>query len=288
MIVDGLDQHWERAFVDTEVGLSDNSVRVTTRNVTALTLSFDPGTCPLDNARTPRVFIDGHKPSAPRILSDRSWQASFRKLGSRWEMVEEPEDATKLRKRHGLQGPIDDAFTESFLMIRPTGIPMNSRVGAWVDAELSHATNQWRRHFRGDARVKDDRDVVPDDIAAHNLVLWGDPSSNLLLAKIASKLPIRWDSHEVRAGKDTFSSAHHVPVLIYPNPLNRSKYVVLNSGFTFREYDYLNNARQVPKLPDYAVVDTRTPVSPRAPGKIVGAGFFNEAWELTAAGGRAR
>ena len=50
-----------------------------------------------------------------------------------------------------------------------------------------------------------------------------------------------------------------MPVLIYPNPLNPKKYVVLNSGFTFREYDYLNNARQVPKLPDWAVIDVTTP-----------------------------
>ena len=51
-----------------------------------------------------------------------------------------------------------------------------------------------------------------------------------------------------------------MPVLIYPNPLNPKRYVVLNSGFTFREYDYLNNARQVPKLPDFAVVDVDVPV----------------------------
>ena len=56
--------------------------------------------------------------------------------------------------------------------------------------------------------------------------------------------------------------------------------MVLNSGFTFREYDYLSNARQVPKLPDYAVVDLNEPISPKAPGKIVDAGFFNERWEL--------
>ena len=30
-------------------------------------------------------------------------------------------------------------------------------------------------------------------------------------------------------------AAHHVPILIYPNPLNPQRYVVLNSGFTFRE-----------------------------------------------------
>ncbi len=72
--------------------------------------------------------------------------------------------------------------------------------------------------------------------------------------------------------------------MIYPNPLNPKRYVVLNSGFTFREYDYLNNARQVPKLPDFAVVDVAVPVSSRAPGGIVAAGFFTETWGLPASG----
>ncbi len=286
--VDGLEQHWERAFVDADLSGSaaDNSIRTTTRNVSALTLTFEPGQCPLDNTRPPRVFIDGSKPSAPRVLSDRSWTARFRKVGSRWELVEEPEDFAKLRKRHGLQGPIDDAFTESFLMVRPTGTPFNAKVGEWAAAELAHATNHWRVHFRGDARVKDDDDVTDVDIAAHNLVLWGDPSSNQLLRKMADKLPFRWDSRELKVGKESFAASHHAPVLIFPNPLNPKRYVVLNSGFTFREYDYLNNARQVPKLPDYAVVDLRTPVSSRFPGDIVAAGFFNEQWEWTLAGSK--
>jgi len=58
------------------------------------------------------------------------------------------------------------------------------------------------------------------------------------------------------------------------NPLNPQRYVVLNSGFTFRELDYLNNARQTPKLPDWAVIDTATPVTATGPGKVAGAGFF--------------
>jgi pimeloyl-ACP methyl ester carboxylesterase len=284
VVVDGLEQHWERGFIDADLSGSaaDNSVRIMTRNISAFTLSFDPGQCPLDNARPPRVFIDSNKPSAPRVLSDRSWTASFRKAGSRWELVEGQPDQAQVGKRHGLQGPIDDAFTDSFLMVRPTGSPLNEKVGAWAETELAHATNQWRRQFRGDARVKDDSAVTEADIAAHHLVLWGDPSSNQILAKIADKLPIEWDVRNVKAGKDSFPAAHHVPVLIYPNPLNPKKYVVLNSGFTFREYDYLNNARQVPKLPDYAVVDVNVPASSRAPGGIVTAGFFNERWELTA------
>jgi pimeloyl-ACP methyl ester carboxylesterase len=286
VVVDGLEQHWERGSVDAEIGLSDNSLRIDTRNISALTLTFNPGQCPLDNTRPTRVFINDHKPSSPRVLSDRSWFASFRKVGNRWESLDEPEDPAKLRKRHGLQGPIDDAFTDSFLVVRPTGAPLNAKVAGWVDAEMARATNEWRRHFRGDARVKDDTAVTDADLAAHHIVLWGDPSSNRLLAKLAERLPIQWNARGVKLGKSAFAATHHVPVMIYPNPLNPQKYVVLNSGFTFREYDYLNNARQVPKLPDYAVVDLNVPAGSRASGGIVAAGFFNEKWELTATGGK--
>jgi hypothetical protein len=59
---------------------------------------------------------------------------------------------------------------------------------------------------------------------------------------------------------------------------------VLNSGFTFREYDYLNNARQVPKLPDWAVIDVKVPATSRAPGGVAAAGFFGERWELLPGG----
>jgi hypothetical protein len=68
-------------------------------------------------------------------------------------------------------------------------------------------------------------------------------------------------------------------ILIAPNPENPSRYVVLNSGFTFREFDYLNNARQVPKLPDWAVIDTTVAPDEKAPGRIVEAGFFDEQWK---------
>jgi pimeloyl-ACP methyl ester carboxylesterase len=289
--VDGMEQHWERARVDAEI-VNGNSVKVTTQNVSALTLSMPSGLCPLENTgrmpvpQGPKVTIDGTDLTAPAVQSDRSWTARFRKNGKRWELLD---DSTfralrsALVKRHGLQGPIDDAFMDSFLMVRPTGKAMNEKVGAWATAEMNHAIDHWRKQFRGEARVKNDDEISDADIAAHNLVLWGDPQSNKALAKIADKLPIRWDAQGVRVGAQTYSSDHHVPVMIYPNPLNPNRYVVLNSGFTFREYDYLNNARQVAKLPDWAIVDVNVPVSSRFPGGIVNAGFFGEKWELTQA-----
>lgn len=278
LTLDELEQHWMQARVSADI-LPGNTLRMTSENVNALSVSMASGLCPFDPRERIRVVIDGKELSGPKVGSDKSWEANFYKLGRIWYVGESP--GTGLRKRNGLQGPIDDAFMSSFLVVRPTGKAANEKTAAWAAAELAHFTNEWRHHFRGDARVKDDSAITDADIAAHNLILWGDAESNQVLAKLKDKLPIQWTAQSVTVGKKKFESTHHLPLMIYPNPLNPGRYIVLNSGFTFREYDYLNNARQVPKLPDWAVVDVNTPPSSRWPGKVVDAGFFGERWELT-------
>ena len=278
--VDGLEHHWERARVDADLfGGEGLGPEIITKNVSALTLTMPPGYYPPELDTKPSMTIDGEKVDARGALSDRSWTAHFRKVLGHWQPADFDNDGT-LRKRHGLQGPIDDAFMDSFLMVRPTGAALNEKVGQWTGVEMRHAVDHWRRQFRGDVRIKDDKDVTDADIATHNLILWGDPGSNSLIAKIGAELPVQWDKDVVRLGGKRFGADHHVPVLIYPNPVNPKRYIVLNSGFTFREYDYLNNARQVPKLPDFAVLDIDVPVSARAAGGVVAAGFFTEEWGL--------
>ncbi|AMV37901.1 prolyl oligopeptidase family serine peptidase [Planctomyces sp. SH-PL62] len=286
--IDGLARHWERARVRARlrswfdgsfsmIGDDRLGPDVHSENVTALTLTVPAGHAPFDPRKAFKARIDGDVVKVPKAGSDRSWTASFRKVDGRWTLAG-PDDDGRLVKRHGLQGPIDDAFYDSFLMVRPTGPASNEQVGAWTQAELSRALDRWRRQFRGQARVKDDTDVTEADIASSNLVLWGDPSSNAVLAKVLDRLPVKWNADRVELAGESHDARTHAPTLIFPNPLNPRRYVVLNSGFTYGEFDDLNNARQTPKLPDFAVVDVTSPPTPREPRKIVQAGFFDEAW----------
>ena len=77
-----------------------------------------------------------------------------------------------------------------------------------------------------------------------------------------------------------YPADHYVPALIFPKPLNQEKYVALNIGFTYHEYACLNNARQVPMLPDRTIIDLRTPAGSQYPEKLVCANFFEEFWRL--------
>jgi hypothetical protein len=257
--INRMEKQWERADVD---GVCEGkTASVTTKNVAALKLS------PPDEIT--RVKIDGDE---FRIEDD---SAVFSRINGRWQAGDKVVGA----KSPAVCGPIDHAFMSAFLHVRPTGKPLNDATGAWVKKELEHAASEWRRVFRGDAPIKDDSAVTDDDLKNNNVVLWGDPSSNAILKRIANKLPAKWSKETLDFRGYKLDAQHYAPIFIFPNPLNPQKYVVVNSGHTFRERAALNNSDQTPKLPDWAIVDVRQPADDLWPGLIYDAGFFSENWK---------
>ncbi len=259
----GLEHHWARADVHARL-LEGGTLAITTKNVTALEFPTWAKQAEIDGQKFP--LPAGHAGESVWLRKEKTGWA----VAGPW---------TGLHKDHGLSGPIDDAFMDAFVFVRPTGPALNEKVGQWVGSELAHAQKMWRDIFRGEAPVKDDTAVSDDDIANRNLVLWGDPSSNRVLAKILAQLPLTWTADKLVFRGQTYAAGDHAPILIFPNPLNPRHYVVLNSGIDFRDHAYGTNALQIPKLPDYAIVDLREAPGPRWPGKIVDAGFFDEEWK---------
>ncbi len=283
--IHGMKEHWEPARVVVQKSPTAE-IRILTKNVSAFELKV------LDDGEMSEVLgvltsIDG-EPTAkagtgftiPRGRNPQS--IAFLNDGKSWRRDTTRGSDTAIHKRHGLQGPIDDAFLDAFIFVKPTMKGLSPEVDKWVQSEFDHAVTHWRQQMRGDARVRLDTEITKEDMEDANVVFWGDPRSNDALIQVFDELPVSWNLKEnvVHAGELKFDAAHHVPIMIYPNPLNPKRYLVLNSSFTYREYDYLNNARQTPKLPDWVIVDVRTPPNSRWPGKIVAADFFDEEWKL--------
>jgi dienelactone hydrolase len=240
--ITGLEKHWERARWEAEK--KDGVLVVKTENITGFEVDgYDYGA----------IEIEGQ-----RLLPG---SGSFSKVDGKWVNGE----LKGVRKRPGLQGPIDDAFMDRFVFVTPTGKPANEKTGAWVARELKDAVEAWRRTMRGDVRQVKDSELSAKDIDESHLVLWGDASSNSVLAKVADRLP------KVPEGG--------IPVLIAPNPLNPKRYVVLNSGFTWKENAAASNSRHVPLLPDWAILNVDAPAGARMSQRVLKAGFFNEEWK---------
>jgi hypothetical protein len=207
----------------------------------------------------------------------------FKRDGQEWRQLDYDasrafQENAERGKRHNLQGPIDDAFTGSFLCVRGTGTPWNPDVQRWADARLDRFAEDWRRWMRGDLPIKKDTEVTPQDIDGHHLILFGDPASNRLLGEVAKELPVDWSRTEIKLGSRRFPATGHAPVLIAPNPLNPHRYVVINSGHTFGAREFAGtNAFLFPRLGDYAILEIKSEKNPP-----ILSGFFDEKWKLRA------
>lgn len=229
--IDSLDRHYERAEVHAK--RDRGLVTVTTRNITGIHL---------DSASS--VSLDGQTLKG----------SDFVRRNGRWMAATADRP---VRKRHGLQGPIDDAFMDAFTTVN-------------APADFGRV---WDKYFRG-ALPSASEDGAKKLAPTHNLVLFGEPSTSPLIASIGARLPIRYTKDTIRVGSRDYKTTEYLLKLIAPNPLNPSKYVVLNSGHTFSEEDLRQtNARLYPHLPDWAVVR-------KADGEVIEAGNFGEDWKM--------
>jgi hypothetical protein len=253
--VELLEESYKRADVDAKRTDDLKQYTVTTKNVA-------------------RVRFEG--PAASFTIDGQSLKGAanpmFEKTNGKWAVA--AGRPAGLRKVHGLQGPIEDAFTEGFLVVRGTGQPWNDAAHSYTNQRFDSFRSEFAKWMRGDIRVKDDKSVSAADIANSNLVLFGDPGSNVIISKVLGGLPIQWTKSEITVGAQKFPTADHTLVLIYPNPLNPQKYVVLNTGQTFSANRVTSGTESVffPRLGDYAVLTTG--------GATKTAGFFDESWRL--------
>ncbi|MEO6741720.1 MAG: alpha/beta hydrolase-fold protein [Chthoniobacteraceae bacterium] len=302
----GMEKSWERA--DVDAAIEKDTITVKTKNVSALMLTPGKAAFP-PNELPKKVIIDGTTLDTVTVTKGvpvSNYEGCFylRKEGNKWARTSSVElPSTSITKRPGVCGTVDHAFMSKFLFVRPTGKPLNDALGKWTKSEMEHALKSWRAVFRGDAPIKDDTAVTDVDINNSNLILWGDISSNAVIKRIAEEpiptntpdretatpqsagkktaalVPILWGKNELNFKTYRLDPARYAPILIYPNPLNPRRYVVLNSGHTFREFALLNNSDQTPKLPDWAIVDISVPADAKWPGLIFDAGFFDEHWK---------
>ena len=261
--LDGLEKQYQRSEIDAQRSNGGKDYQITTKNLTRLTLREIP------NAAT--IKIDGATIPVKTSLK----QVTLEKIGPAWKIAKSAAPAG-LHKTHALQGPIDDAFLDPFLLVRPTGTPWNDAANKDALNILDHFDHMWAMDYRGHPRIKDDKDVTAEDFANYNVVLFGDPGSNKWIAKMMPKLPLKWTKDTITIGGNTFPASENLPVLGYPNPLHPAHYVVLNTGLTISDGDY-NGDYAMPRFGDMAVLKIKDPAEPP---EIQWGGLFDESWQL--------
>ena len=141
---------------------SAGGVRVETRDVDAFTLATS----------AKAVTIDG---AAVRLRPAAA--LSFSKTAQRWR--QSPAGAA------ALQGPIVEAVNARHIYVYGAG---DAQTRGYAESAAAWSSNRSRLNLK--LPVKSDREVSDDDLAGANLVLFGTPRTNRLIARFAPQFPL--------------------------------------------------------------------------------------------------
>ena len=264
--VDAMERLYERADVDAMRNAERGSYTIKTNNVARLTVLNE-----MDKAES--LAIDGQslKVKAAAIITLRKRRRALDR-GPQWRPARPAQDARAAgADRRCVHRPVFVGAADGDAVERGGECAGAANAGA-----LRPAVGQVfpRPSFR-EGRQAGHRHA--DEYANYHLVLFGDPGSNSVMARLAGKLPLQWTRASVTLGGKSYAAGENFPALAYPNPLNPKKYVVVNTGLTIAEREY-NGDYGMPLWGDYAVVK----VNPGAEvGDMVTAGLFDNNWRIS-------
>ncbi|MCB1099062.1 MAG: prolyl oligopeptidase family serine peptidase [Verrucomicrobiae bacterium] len=264
--MNGMKEQWRDARIDATADKEAGSVTAKTRNVSHFNIELP---WPVK-----RLTVDGMKVEVPEVNSGSVW-VQFKQDQWLYDILQ-----AYRPKKSGLQGPIDDAFLGEFLVVKPSKQSGNALLDRWVDFEIAHMETRWRQVFRGDLPIVFDHEITPADMNK-NLILWGTAETNSVWSKQAIADDFKQTVAQISIGQTPPNPETQIVAMIRLNPLNTSRYIVFNSGPTFREGHDRTNSLQNPKLPDWALIDLTRAPNATSPGRIAAAGFFDDDWQFT-------
>jgi len=272
-------------FAEIEVEMiSDNTVEVKVANVAQISLDFSDEL--FDMSKPVRIMINGRERFNNKIPSSKTvtLHAKLKKDGRVRKWTEKnPWKNQKLSKNEKISGPILDAYNSGFFLVYGTsGTELESQINK---KEAESFSAQWESWQHVPCRIKKDVDLSADDIESYNLILIGSIKSNSIISQLNNELPIQFKKNSIVVGNKRFSGEDIGISMIYPNPLNPERYIVIQAGTTWKGTAHIT--KRLGTEFDYIVFDERTmglniPQGNLAvDGTPLLCGFFDQDWLLS-------
>ena len=252
--------------VDAEM-INPNTIRLDTENVAAITLS--PSKALVDPVKPLNVIWNG----VPQQVALKSGKVLLRDSTCQ---------DTALRKTQSLPGAMSDFTTTPFAIVVGT-ISKDPEMVQMCRDKADVSIKYWREWQKQEPRVFKDTELTDADAAGYSLQLVGGPEANAVTAKLASRLPLRITADEIAIDGKSFKAANAAVQMIYPNPLNPRRYVLIVAGTSvdgLYTADPLN--RDLGDW-DFAIMDGRYAASAKRipPMKMrVVTGAFDAGWRV--------
>jgi dienelactone hydrolase len=249
-----------------KASILEDVIRVSTENVCAFSLT------PPDVAGPCPVEIDGD------LLEGVHWggeQGFHRGTEGQWQQGLPDLGGVK---HHRASGPIGDLFFDGTILVPGT---CGSAYETHITREMARGAVKYyaqrnggvhRGGIMGDNEVQlpvvEDAVLSEAQLKQHNLILYGTPSSNSVLARWREDLPISFKGHTVRVSDRTYTAEGCGVFALFPHPENLQRSVAVHGG-TSPDAICWGSHLDMHLLPDYIVY---------AGGNLIDWGFWNNEW----------
>ncbi len=99
-----------------------------------------------------------------------------------------------------------------WISVRPTGL---------AETTTTLLARWWPENAKADS------DVTDQDLAECNLILYGGSEMNQLTARMADRLPVKFENGRFSVGSAVYDRPTHCVTFLHPNPLNPKKYALV-------------------------------------------------------------
>lgn len=179
--------------------------------------------------------------------------------------------APDLRKSREVEGPITHAFAGPFLLVG--GSAGEGR--AALASAAAQIREGWAKSYFAECPYKEDREVTAEDIADKNLILLGDARTNTVVGRLLESIPLKLEPEYVSVGDRRFEGRGLGVSVVYPNPLNPRRYVVVVAANDYEGFQLYEPNLSQRGWYDFAVWNAR---DPRGAGPVA-EGFWDRDWQ---------
>lgn len=191
---------------------SANVVRIATKNVISYTLDINSlpykKGMPVVVIENGKIVFNGRPEKSSTIFNRNKYNKSYKSI-----------------KNSSIEGPFTHALVHKFIIvIGQSGTQIeNNNLKRMADSLISF----WKYRYFNNCSVKYDYEITHNDIEKANLILLGNYNSNKIMKNVKNKLPLTITNKFITISNKKINGNSLGFYMVYPNPLNRNKYVAL-------------------------------------------------------------
>lgn len=179
-------------------------------------------------------------------------------------------------KRKGLCGPCEEVFDGPFIVVQ--GTAGDQAADADLASKVARWATEWDEFADGMPVVKLDTEVTAEDRKTHNLVCFGTPETNSVVAGLTRlNRVITIGDHRYVINGVEYAGPDLGLVVCYPASYWDNRYALVYAGEYYGERLPINHKHDL--LPDFLVFTTRSFAKDDTNDAIC-AGFFDSNWQL--------